>query len=270
MVLVAGCAGTDDLGDSQADPDPEGSDPGTGDSPDGESPSGGGDASDDTDTPGGSVAPLEDPERFLTSAGNFEASWSYTLVDGGETETAYEYDVLVDRRSNTSLERSWLSDATDEVVFERYNAAGQSYVKYGSDAEAFYMMTPQESSPFDDAVSDAFVGDIDRYRLVGTETFDGITVNRYELSDTALWTEYGVGSFGDAQDVRVTDFSLVVLVDGDGLARSTSWKLVGETSEGNPITGEWQYTLTGIGSTTVDQPDWVELAMAGDPTDQEF
>lgn len=122
------------------------------------------------------------------------------------------------------------------------------------------MSMPQDSNPFAEAASDAFAGDMADYTRVGTETFDGITVTRYEYADPMLWRQYGIGTVED--DVTVTDFTLVVLVDGDGLARSTSWRLTGETGAGETVVGSWAYTVTKLGTTIVHEPDWLATAKA--------
>ena len=53
-----------------------------------------------------------------------------------------------------------------------------------------------------------------------------------------------------------------MLVDADGLPRYESWSFEGETDDGETITGEWEYTLTKVGSTTVDDPEWLAAAQA--------
>ncbi len=70
---------------------------------------------------------------------------------------------------------------------------------------------------------------VDDARFVGTETFDGVTVDRYEYSDLSTWRQFGAGAFGSGGNVTVTDLTVVILVDSDGLARQTAWTLTGET-----------------------------------------
>jgi hypothetical protein len=99
-------------------------------------------------------------------------------------------------------------------------------------------------------------------RRVGTERFDGVTVDRYEYTDRTLWRQYGATTFGTEENVTVTEFTVFVLVDEEGLARSTGWTLVGETDAGETVTGDWRFDLTGVGSTTVADPDWLDEARA--------
>lgn len=250
-VVIAGCTGTDAPADGAASGDTT-----TPADVGGTTPAGDGTGASD----GGSSATLGDADALLQDARTFTATWSYTFVDESAAETAYEYVVAVDLAANRSFETSSMRDATNAVVFERYNADGTSYMKYGEGDQAVYMGMPQDSTPFADAVSEASIGDFDRFHRVGTETFDGVTVTRYEYADADLWRTYGLGITQDPEDVQVTDFTLTVLVDGNGLARSTSWTLTGETQDGKPVSGTWTYTLTDVGTTTVAEPDWLDAA----------
>ncbi len=63
---------------------------------------------------------------------------------------------------------------------------------------------------------------------LSTETFDGVTVDRRVLG-LSTWRQFGAGAFGSGGNVTVTDFTVVILVDSDGLARQTAWTLTGET-----------------------------------------
>lgn len=272
LVVFAGCTGTGGEGPDPAsgDTDDMETTTETADSTSAPDDDGDGDDADPTPSGDGDDAVLGDPAGILTDAQSFTAGWTYSLVEDDDTQAAYEYTVAVDLATNRSREWSRTFDDADEVVFERYNADGQSYVKFGSEDQALYMVSPQETSPFEDAVSDAIVGDFEDYERVGTETFDGVTVTRYEYSDPLLWQTYGLGTVGDADDVEVTDFTLAVLVDGDGLTRSVSWTLSGEEDDGTPVAGEWRYTLTKIGATTVEEPAWLELAKTQGGMSQDF
>jgi len=251
-VVMAGCTGTGGPSDGAA--------PGETTTPGdvGDTTTDGGDDVGPSD--GGSSGILGDADALLQDGQTFTATWSYTFVDESAAETAYEYVVAVDLATNRSFETSSMADAASDVVFERYNADGTSYMKYGEGDQAVYMSMPQDSTPFADAVRDAGIGDFDRFHRVGTETFDGISVTRYEYADEDLWRTYGLGITQNPEDVQVTDFTLAVLVDGDGLARSTSWTLTGETNDGQPVSGTWTYTLTAIGTTAVEEPDWLDAA----------
>lgn len=87
-----------------------------------------------------------------------------------------------------------------------------------------------------------------------------MTIDRFEYTDRTLWEQYGAGTVGTEENITVQEFTVVTLVDRDGLARSTGWTVVGETDAGETVTAEWRFDLTGLGSTTVADPDWLAEA----------
>ncbi|MEF8905896.1 MAG: hypothetical protein V5A29_18535 [Haloarculaceae archaeon] len=251
LVTVAGCTG--------GVPDaPTGGNGGSGSS-------GGGGSSGDS----GGDLDVADSERVLREAGSFTSSWAFTTVDTDGVESRMSNRFAVDLAANRTSES--LSMVGEEgVSYERFTADGTSYTRYGDGAEVFYQVMPVEDDPLADALSRGTgfgYGDVEEARRVGTESFDGVTVDRYEYTDRTLWRQYGATTFGTEENVTVTEFTVFVLVDGEGLARSTGWTLVGETDAGGTVTGEWRFDLTGVGSTTVTDPDWlVEARGAGSAT----
>lgn len=226
------------------------------------------DNGDDTDDGGAAPADRDDlsveaTDRLLRDAGSFTATWSYSTTEAGETTTitnAYR----VDLRANRSVETFAMSGPDTGTDFETFVADGSAYTRYETDGEAFYQVRPQDDTSFQSAVDRGALSyeSVDEARLVGTETFDGVTVDRYEYSDLSTWQEFGAGAFGSGGNVTVTDFTVVILVDEDGLARQTAWTLTGETDDGDTISVEWRYEVTGVGSTDVPDPDWLDDARA--------
>jgi hypothetical protein len=205
-----------------------------------------------------------DPDRLLREAGSFTAEWSFSVTesDGNTSTVTNAYRVnLAQNRSYESFE----TIGTDGgIAYESFYADDMTYTKYGDGTESFYQIAPQQTSVFDNARNRALYDydDFEDAQLVGTEQFDGITVERYEYSDPTVWRNYGAGAFGSDQNVTINDFTVVVLVDGDGLARSTEWTVSGVTDTGVPVSANWSYTLTDVGSTTVADPDWLDEAKA--------
>lgn len=252
LVVFAGCLGG---GGSDAAPAGGGGSDGENDGSSGGGNDGSsGDSSDDLD--------VSDPEETLREAGSFTSSWTYRTVDAVGVESTMSNSFAVDLAANRTTE---VLSVTGEsgVSYERFTADGQSYTRYGDGDGTFYQVTPVQDDPVASALTrgGAFsYDDLDDARRVGTETFDGVTVDRYEYTDRTLWRQYGATTFGTERNVTVTEFTVVTLVDGDGLARSTGWTLVGETDTGGTVTAEWRFDLTGIGSTTVADPDWLAAA----------
>jgi len=226
---------------------------------------------DDTETDasatGSDDLSLSAADENLRAAGSFTTQWSYTVqdVDGSTIRFNNTYEVDLDaERSREVYATSGPEAATDYEIFV---ADGASYTRYGSGADAFYQTSDQAPSVFDSATGRAagFYNYLEEdAEFVGTETYDGVTVSRYDYSDADAWQTYNQGAtstmFGGDEEVTITDFSISVLVDGNGVARLTTWTLTGETADGDPASVEWSYSITDIGSTSVEDPAWLDEA----------
>jgi hypothetical protein len=224
----------------------------------------GGGGGDDAGGADGSGDGLEvaDPERLLRDAGSFTSTWTFTMVDAEGVESSMSNGFAVDLSTNRTSESLSLS-GEDGMSYERFTADGTSYTRYGDGEETFYQVMPVQDDPVASALArgaSLSYDDLSEARPVGTETFDGVAVERYEYTDPLLWRQYGATTFGTEENVTVTEFTMFALVDEDGLARSTGWTLVGETETGETVTAEWRFDVTGVGSTTVADPDWLAEA----------
>ncbi|MEF8877162.1 MAG: hypothetical protein V5A60_10615 [Haloarculaceae archaeon] len=260
VVVLAGCLG------GGAPEAPAGGSGGSGDGGSGSSDGGGGDGgAGDGESDGAEDLAVVDSERLLREAGSFTSSWSFSMVDAEGTESTVTNTFAVDLDANRTSETLAFVGDQEGTSYDRFTAAGTSYTRYGDGEQTFYQMMPVQDDPVGSALARGAAvtyDDFEDARFVGTETFDGVPVDRYEYTDPLLWRQYGAGTFGTEENVTVTEFTVVVLVDGDGLARSTGWTLVGETDAGETVTAEWRFEVTDVGSTTVADPDWLEEARA--------
>ena len=248
LVVLAGCAGGGDVG-----PAAEGGDAGST-----------GDGGSGTD---GDEFDLGDPERLLRDAGSFTVTWSYAGVDASGVETEFTREFYADLESERSYSRtvSATDGQADGGGFEQFVADGVTYTRFGSGDDA--TVTSQEGSAevLGTAIAlsqaRAYGADND-LEFAGTETFDGVTVERYELSatDEALIRAGSIAAQDQPGALQVTNFEYAVLVDEDGLSRHELWQFSGRTADQSEVSGSWEYSLTGVGSTTVDDPDWLEGA----------
>ena len=207
---------------------------------------------------------LGDPEQRLRDTGSFTVTWSYAGVGatGVETEVTREFYADLDG------ERSYTATSSgDGGAVEQFVADGVTYTRTGDGDTATY--TAYEGSADVTATAVALsqaraYGANDGLEFAGTETFDGVAVDRYELSaaNEALVLAGSAAAAESADEVEVTSFEYVVLVDEDGLSRHESWRFTGRTGDGAEVRGSWEYSLTAVGSTAVDDPDWLGDAKA--------
>lgn len=236
VVLLAGCAGGD--GDVAAGDEPGGSD----------------------DT-GGDVTLVENRTAALMDAGSYTSVWEMASDTEGERVSAITYTHAVDyanERSSFGMRMAGEEGVTMDNEF--FHADGTTYTRYGSGEEATYQVADGEFAPQDTlfSVESSFASgsDLEAFTAVGTETYDGVSVTRYERTDRPSWVtnQAGDGEF------TWTSFQYVVLVDDDGLVRYESWGGDGVDDEGVEHTITFSYALTGVGSTVVEDPDWLAAA----------
>jgi len=259
-VVLAGCSGggVTDGGDTDGNPaDTPGTDaPATDGSTAGTATTGG--------PPTDESLSLTAPDTRLREAGSFATEWSYTVTEADGTTSSLTQRYRVDLEENRSLQRFRTTGPDSSLDVETFVADGTSYTRYGDGDQVQYVSSDQPASVFETATGRAsgFTADLESdASFVGTETYDGVTVSRYEYDNTAEWQAYGGSLFG-SENVSVTEFTVAVLVDRDGVARLTMWTLSGEADDGTPVSAAWRYSVTDIGSTTVEDPDWLADAQA--------
>ena len=225
----------------------------------------------ETDTavdPGGDEElSITDTEQRLRAAGSFTTDWSYTVTDVDGTTTMVTDTHRVDLTTNRSYERFTTSGASGDSEVETYIADGTSYSRVSTAQGEMYQLSENPPNVFESATgrSAAIHSDLeDDAQFTGTETYDGVTVSRYEFADADAWSEYNsdlsTAAFSSTGNVTITDFEIAVLVDEDGVARFTTFTVSGETDDGTEISAEWRYSVTDLGSTTVEEPGWLDEA----------
>lgn len=264
LVLLAGCSGGGGVAPSvESDAGDGASTGGTGDAAGGSDGAGGDGANDDEEFE------VTDPERVLRDAGSFAVTWSYSGVDadGRETRVSQEFYADLNAERSYTVTSSMADGESDAGSSEQFVADGVTYLRSGAGDSVVY--TSYEGST--DVVATAIAlsqarayGASDDMTFVGSETFDGVAVDRYELSEAneALILAGSAAAPDSSGDLRITDFEYAVLVDADGLSRYESWSFSGVTEDGAEVRGSWEYSLTGVGSTAVDDPDWLAEANA--------
>lgn len=223
------------------------------------------------DTNGGDSL-VDNRTAVLAEAGSYTSTWQMEFSEDGVLTGSIVYTHAVDYANERSQFSMLLTDnervSTD---YETFHADGVSYTRYGADEgqDASYQMADAPFAPentlFPVESSIAGSSDLAAFTAVGTETYDGATVTRYERTDRPAW----IGSQGVAQgsgsELTWTEFTYTVLVDQNGLVRSEGWSGEGVTDDGVSQEVAFSYSLSGIGSTVVEDPDWLSAAR-GQPT----
>lgn len=247
LLVAAGCLGGGPLHSDQAD-------------------------SNDRSTPGSDAEPVDGLDRSsaeatLRSAGSFTATWRYSGTDADGTDAEISHTYYADLDGDRSLVQfSTTQDGqAEQTGWEQFYTDGKLYSRFGSGDGAFYQVQPDDATVVADAISRAGVyayGDLDDLTATGTERYEGEPVTRYELSDSQSLFWAAGAEAGSGDDVEVLDFEYVVLVDDDGLSRYESWSYTGTTADGQTSSAGWEYSLTDVGSTSFENPDWLPEAEA--------
>ena len=253
MLIIAGCAGTPADVDESDSLDLTTDLPADSNGNDGAEPSG------DDDSV------FSDPERALRDAGTFTSTWVWTATDGDDVATS-EMRHVVDLETNHSLVSTVNSDGSDDLLMDYYYVDGMEYMRMqtaGSGSTPTYIARQAEfegdSIVYDNgyAYHDSGLSD---WSDAGMTTFDGVSVREYVYTGSDYW----LGARGDTaeSDFDLRDVEFRMLVDSDGIARYQSFSVDGTDEDGTPQTVEWEYTITDIGSTVVEDPDWFAEALA--------
>ncbi len=209
----------------------------------------------------GDITLLENQTAALREAGGYTAVWKMEFTKEGESVGVTEYTHAVDYENERSSFTMLITNE-DEVNtdYESYQADGVSFARYGSGEEATYQVNDAAFAPentlFAVQSSITDVDDLADFEVVGAETYDGVTVTRYELTHEPSW----IASQSPDEEFTWTTFTYTVLVDQDGLIRLESWGGEGVDDDGVDHTMEFSYSLTNIGATSVEEPEWIDTA----------
>lgn len=248
MTVLAGCAGG--IGGAP------GEDDGSGDG-------GAGDAGGPDDGDAGADRGFAEREAALRAAGSYTSTWNYT-TQGLDDELD---GLTVTHRTDIATNRTHVSyGGMDGEGYEQFRDGAALYSRYGSADDPYYAVNENGGTLLSDSLTYGGIyadGDLDGLERVGTETFDGVSVTRYEADGQSLWWA-GSAVVGGGQPEDVTDVAVryTLLVDGDGLVRSEAWTYTGTTNDGREVHFGWAYHITDVGRTVVDDPAWLADAKA--------
>lgn len=222
-----------------------------------------GGANDGGDATGEAATLAENRTAALVAAGSYTSTWRMRSSEDGRVVGEMRYVTALDYANRRYNHEMAVADGTESrTTLASYHADGRTFQRIGDGDEATYTSS---DAGFDAVAASgrtamvSTVGDLDDFTFVGTETYDGVRVSRYELRDVTPWI---AAQAADDAEVRWSDFSYEVLIDDQGLVRSERWQGTGVDDAGVEHAIEFTYELTGVGSTDVAEPGWLAEAAA--------
>lgn len=239
LLVLAGCVGTTTDTGAETTPTETGTEAGTGDE-----------------------WSYSDPAESLRSAGSFTTGWM-TETNDGEGTSAAEVREAVNLDSERSHSVITNIDGDEEFVMESFYADGTEYMR---------MVNTPGGTPFYTVTEGSFAGelllynrgyayepsDLDEWALQGTGTYDGVTVREYTYDGYESWMT-AEAWLGDG-DFDVTAVEFTMKVDKNGVARYQNLRIEAVDDDDSMRWVEWTYTVTDIGSTAVEDPEWLAEA----------
>lgn len=231
-----------------------------------------------TDTAPEPLEEIDGEQLTNATAATIEEAGSYTLSQSGSFESSgpqgesstdsnsttrvdFEAERGIRETSQTftnanqtrELETSVYTDG-DTSYRQRNSSQGVQYASQTGDGTGLSAIRTVNVTSFPQnytAVTDGF-----EWEANGTETIDGTPTVRYTSTNVS-----DSSTFVGVENVTVRNASSTLYVDSDNVIRRASLEY---TVEDNSTTYsiETTVTLTDIGSTTVEEPDWLSEAQA--------
>lgn len=175
----------------------------------------------------------------------------YLAVNGSERNVSLTGKVVPDG------DRGWMEVGLPDGVGTYYTADGTTYVRKRVDGDVQYGTTDQVSAipetprfGTDERVRTAIAAA--EWEPVGTVERDGRTLLAFQASSV---DPPNVNTSGDT----TVNSSGRLLVDERGVVHHVSVRTTVEQPDGS-VTYALEVSLTGVGSTTIEEPDWISRA----------
>ncbi len=249
LVLLAGCSGVPGFG------------------------GGSGDAYTAPGEPLNASALQADHTENLREAGSFTVTINGSSAFGNDS-TEQGTVVRADLENNRTLQQADIAQSMGGQATggtqTLYVEDGTAYVRlaFGSDngTQTQYQVVnlsgqaSQQSPSRQFLTLNQYVSIIDggNWTQQGTESFEGTTVTRYTVNGTDAFDASSLAAAG-APAPNVTDFEATMLVTADGTIRKLAFTFEA-VAQGQPITVTNDLVVSDVGSTTVEQPGWLDEA----------
>ncbi|MBX0304515.1 DUF7537 family lipoprotein [Haloarcula salinisoli] len=214
-------------------------------------------------------AAIEDAGSYTYQTTFRTASQSRRGQSRSRTNTTTQVDLEAEeglRVSNYSSTGQQSSQTFSSTVYtdgntsyqQRITSEGTNYSTQEGASTGFGGITPVNTSNFSQNLT--FVTDGLVWETNGTTTLDGDTVTEYTLAGVE-----DEDAFIQRLRLRgtLTDISGTLYVDDDDVVRQTSLAYTVESQSGS-LSAQSRLTLSDIGSTTVEEPEWTSEAEDAD------
>ncbi|WP_121820645.1 DUF7537 family lipoprotein [Halostella salina] len=194
----------------------------------------------------------ESHTEAIESAGSYTLGYNVTL-SGSNSSLVQNTRGQVDLENDRQYAVQFVSLFGNRTTY-RYTADGTTYQRIVPENGETQYQTSNGSTTASPAINTNNV-DAFEWEQQGTETVDGVGVTRYEATGVANYSALPTAP----SEANASDVSATLLVSEDGVMHEYT---LDYTQESSGATQEisLRYAATEVGSTTVEEPDWLDEA----------
>lgn len=248
LLVFAGCSAGGDGGGTTAAPETTGTAPG------------------DTTTATDTEPVYDSPLDAATVAENHESAirdaGTFTLVStSNQTQGDQSFGVTSSIAADLETGEYFSRQNANSRIVETYGFGnGTAYQRLELSENETRYVVPQQSTNTSQLATGNIRSFVNAFAFdhVGTESVDDTSTHVYEASGFEDLNQSASG-FGDLSEENVTSIDARVYVTDDGLVKQFEYSVSVSTENGEATVGV-QQRYTDVGSTTVEQPSWLDEA----------
>lgn len=197
----------------------------------------------------------------LDGAGSYTTNATIAINGSGPVSGTQSVSYLVDSGSDEAMLRQTFQGASvvqytaGNTTYLRQTQGGNATYRVASEpyGDGFQALTPVNTSQAANLAGlGSVLGNV-TYQQAGSATVDGVAVTRYEASGSDAI------NLGNSPG-NVTAFeSTLAVADDSGVVRTLTFTISIE-QQGQTQEQDIEVTTSGVGSTTVPEPDWLDEA----------
>lgn len=195
----------------------------------------------------------------LNEAGSYTTQFS-VAIDRGEQSQESEYQYKI----GSDGDPAFSSVSQFGTTISQYTSGDTTYIQQSSGEQKNYRIA---SAPYNGQIQPVNVSQAPvkevlfpfekvPHNLAETKSYNGVEVGVYEMNE-----DEGIEKLEEAvgENATVESFSSTMYMDGAGIVRyqNLSYSI---SANNQSIESSLEMTVTNVGGTTVEEPDWVETA----------